>query len=204
MQASARAQISLRVPPGVDAAEAMKLLAAHLERHVPWGARARVEQIGEGQPFSADTSSPAYQAMAEAMAAAYPGEQMQEAGQGGSIPLTNTLGSLYPEAEILLIGLSEPEAQIHAPNESVSPEELERLAVTEAVLPPELRPDGHRRLTGPQPGRARPGTSGRRSALARLCPAGPASMSGHVDIAAAHDRRHGAAREAVAVLDDRG
>ncbi|MFC9019372.1 dipeptidase, partial [Streptomyces albidoflavus] len=51
-----------------------------------------------------------------------------------SIPLTNTLGSLYPEAEILLIGLSEPEAQIHAPNESVSPEELERLAVTEAYF----------------------------------------------------------------------
>ncbi|UYM26353.1 M20/M25/M40 family metallo-hydrolase [Streptomyces albus] len=98
------------------------------------GARAKVEQIGEGQPFSADTSSPAYRAMAEAMAAAYPGEQMQEAGQGGSIPLTNTLGSLYPEAEILLIGLSEPEAQIHAPNESVSPEELERLAVTEAYF----------------------------------------------------------------------
>lgn len=134
VQASARAQISLRVPPGVDAAEAMKLLAAHLERHVPWGARAKVEQIGEGQPFSADTSSPAYRAMAEAMAAAYPGEQMQEAGQGGSIPLTNTLGSLYPEAEILLIGLSEPEAQIHAPNESVSPEELERLAVAEAYF----------------------------------------------------------------------
>ena len=32
--------------------------------------------------------------------------------------------SLYPDAEILLIGLSEPEAQIHAVNESVSPAEL--------------------------------------------------------------------------------
>lgn len=134
VQASARALISLRVPPGVDAADAAELLTAHLERHVPWGARARVEQIGQGQPFRADTSSPAYRAMAEAMAAAYPGEEMHEAGQGGSIPLCNTLGSLYPEAEILLIGLSEPEAQIHAPNESVDPVELERLAVTEAYF----------------------------------------------------------------------
>jgi acetylornithine deacetylase/succinyl-diaminopimelate desuccinylase-like protein len=92
------------------------------------------EQIGQGQAFRADTTSPAYRAMAEAMAVAYPGQEMQYAGQGGSIPLCNTLASLYPKAEILLIGLSEPEAQIHAVNESVSPEELERLSVAEALF----------------------------------------------------------------------
>ncbi|MFF3464058.1 dipeptidase [Streptomyces sp. NPDC002619] len=134
VQASARALISLRVPPGVDAAEATKLLQAHLEAHTPWGARVSTEQIGQGQAFRADPSSPAYQAMADAMTVAYPGETMQYAGQGGSIPLCNTLAGLYPQAEILLIGLSEPEAQIHAVNESVSPEELERLSVTEALF----------------------------------------------------------------------
>ncbi|QUW89608.1 dipeptidase [Streptomyces sp. V17-9] len=132
VQAGARALVSLRVPPGVDAAEATKLLQAHLETRTPWGARVAVEQIGQGQAFRADTTSPAYQAMADAMAVAYPGEEMQYAGQGGSIPLCNTLAALYPQAEILLIGLSEPEAQIHAVNESVSPEELERLSVAEA------------------------------------------------------------------------
>ncbi|GAA3901501.1 M20/M25/M40 family metallo-hydrolase [Streptomyces sp. NPDC003631] len=134
VQASARALISLRVPPGVDAVDATKLLQAHLEARTPWGARVRTEQIGQGQAFRADTSSPAYAAMAEAMEAAYPGQEMQYAGQGGSIPLCNTLASLYPQAEILLIGLSEPEAQIHAVNESVSPDELERLSVTEALF----------------------------------------------------------------------
>ncbi|MET8411510.1 dipeptidase [Streptomyces sp. NPDC005195] len=134
VQAGARALVSLRVPPGTDAVEATKLLQAHLEAHTPWGARVSTERIGQGQPFRADTSSPAYTAMAEAMAVAYPGEEMQSAGQGGSIPLCNTLASLYPRAEILLIGLSEPEAQIHAVNESVSPDELERLSVTEALF----------------------------------------------------------------------
>ncbi|WP_329244470.1 dipeptidase [Streptomyces sp. NBC_01478] len=134
VQAGARALVSLRVPPGVDAAEATKLLQAHLEVHTPWGARVSTEQIGQGQPFSADTTSPAYTAMADAMAVAYPGQEMQYAGQGGSIPLCNTLAALYPQAEILLIGLSEPEAQIHAVNESVSPEELERLSVAEALF----------------------------------------------------------------------
>ncbi|WP_369193960.1 dipeptidase [Streptomyces djakartensis] len=134
VQASARALISLRVPPGMDAGEATKLLQAHVEAHTPWGARVSTEQVGEGQPFRADTSSPAYRAMASAMAVAYPGQEMQYAGQGGSIPLCNTLAGLYPRAEILLIGLSEPEAQIHAVNESVSPDELERLSVAEALF----------------------------------------------------------------------
>ncbi|MFF4870819.1 MULTISPECIES: dipeptidase [unclassified Streptomyces] len=129
---TARAQVSLRVPPGQDAAEATKLLFAHIENHTPWNARVTLEQVGQGQAFQADTSSPAYASMAEAMGVAYPGQEMQTAGLGGSIPLCGTLASLYPEAEILLIGLSEPEAQIHAPNESVSPEELERLSVAEA------------------------------------------------------------------------
>ncbi|MFJ4923228.1 dipeptidase [Streptomyces sp. NPDC088725] len=132
VQASARALVSLRVAPGQDAGEATRLLTEHVEKHTPWGARVAVEQIGQGQPFRADTSSPAYTAMAEAMSVAYPGQEMQTAGQGGSIPLCNTLAALYPQAEILLIGLSEPEAQIHAVNESVSPDELARLSVAEA------------------------------------------------------------------------
>ncbi|MCH0562381.1 MULTISPECIES: dipeptidase [unclassified Streptomyces] len=134
VQANARALVSLRVPPGVDTVEATKLLQAHIEAHTPWGARVAIEQIGQGQPFRADTASPAYRAMAQAMAEAYPGQEMQYAGQGGSIPLCNTLSALYPDAEILLIGLSEPEARIHAVNESVSPEELERMSVTEALF----------------------------------------------------------------------
>ncbi|MBB5935394.1 dipeptidase [Streptomyces zagrosensis] len=134
VQASASALVSLRVPPGADAAEATTLLAAHLKAAIPWGARIAVEQVGQGQPFRADTNSPAYASMADAMRIAYEGQDMQISGMGGSIPLCNTLAALYPAAEILLIGLSEPEAQIHAVNESVSPQELERLSLTEALF----------------------------------------------------------------------
>lgn len=132
VHASAGALISLRIPPGVDTAEAIKLLEAHLVAHTPWKARLELEVVGQGQPFQADTNSPAYASMAAALEVAYPGQKMQISGMGGSIPLCNALTSLYPEAEMLLIGLSEPEAQIHAVNESVSPEELERLSVAEA------------------------------------------------------------------------
>ncbi|WP_406367761.1 dipeptidase [Streptomyces sp. NBC_01546] len=134
VHASAGALISLRVPPGVDTTAAIKLLEAHLTAHTPWQAKLELEVVGQGQPFQADTSSPAYASMAAAMQVAYPGQEMQVAGMGGSIPLCNTLTQLYPDAEMLLIGLSEPEAQIHAVNESVSPQELERLSVAEALF----------------------------------------------------------------------
>lgn len=134
VQARASALVSLRIPPGTDADEATRLLTAHLSDHTPWGAQVEVVQAGQGQPFRADTHSPAYTAMAEAMSEAYDGRQMAVAGQGGSIPLCNTLAALYPRAEILLTGLSEPQAQIHAVDESVSPEELERMSVAEALF----------------------------------------------------------------------
>ncbi|MEU5976952.1 dipeptidase [Streptomyces sp. NPDC047315] len=134
VQASARATVSLRVAPGQDANEVTRLLTAHLRAHAPWGARVSIEQVGMGQPFRADTTGPAYASMADAMRVAYPGQEMQVAGMGGSIPFCNTLTELYPQTEIVLIGLSEPASQIHAVNESVSPEELEQLSLTEALF----------------------------------------------------------------------
>jgi acetylornithine deacetylase/succinyl-diaminopimelate desuccinylase-like protein len=133
VQATAGALVSMRIPAGVHAGEAAEALTAHLKSAAPWGARVEVSRRGSGQPFAADTSSPAYQAMAEAMREAY-GKEMAVAGQGGSIPLCNTLASLYPRAEILLIGLSGPDARIHAVNESVSPRELELMSLTEALF----------------------------------------------------------------------
>ncbi|WP_224281344.1 dipeptidase [Streptomyces sp. LS1784] len=133
VQATAKALISLRVAPGTDAGAAQDALVAHLEAQVPLGARLTVQRQGSGAPFRADTSGPAYEAMGEAMAEAF-GTAMVASGEGGSIPLCNTLRSLYPQAEIVLIGVEEPTTQIHAVNESVDPQELERMALTEALF----------------------------------------------------------------------
>jgi acetylornithine deacetylase/succinyl-diaminopimelate desuccinylase-like protein len=120
LQAKARALISLRVPPGTATQDAAAALISHLQSSAPWGARVTVTQRGSGQPFQADTSSPAYVAMRQAAREAY-GQELEVAGMGASIPLCSTLAALYPQAEMLLIGLSEPEARVHAVNESVSP-----------------------------------------------------------------------------------
>ena len=140
VQASARALVSLRVPPGMDAAEATEAAG-----RAPRGARA-VGRAGRAPSRSARASrsaptppAPRTRRWPRPCAIAYPGQEMQSAGMGGSIPLCNTLASLYPEAEILLIGLSEPEAQIHAVNESVSPRGAGAAVGRRGAVPAELR-----------------------------------------------------------------
>ncbi len=55
-------------------------------------------------------------------------------GEGGSIPLCNVLGETLPDAEIMLLGVEEPACLIHAPNESVDPAEISRIALAEALF----------------------------------------------------------------------
>ena len=50
-----------------------------------------------------------------------------------SIPLCNVFADTYPDAEMILMGVEEPSALIHAPNESVDPTEIDR-----GPLPPAL------------------------------------------------------------------
>ncbi|MGW1616746.1 M20/M25/M40 family metallo-hydrolase [Streptomyces sp. NPDC002285] len=133
LQASAKAVVSLRVPPDADIVLAQDALIAHLMRAAPESARVTVRSLGQGWPFRARTSGPAYAAMAEAMRAAY-GKEMTVMGRGSSIPLCGTLQALYPDTEILLIGVSEPEAHIHTVNESVDPGELQSMALVEALF----------------------------------------------------------------------
>ncbi|MDW5596144.1 dipeptidase [Conexibacter stalactiti] len=129
--AAVRARLSLRVPPGTDPVTARDLLVAHVERVAPWGVQLTVEPGEAAPPFAGLTGGPAYDAIAEAMHEAY-GRELTTAGAGGSIPLCSALAETFPDAEILLLGVEEPTCLIHAPNESVDPREIERLAHAEA------------------------------------------------------------------------
>jgi acetylornithine deacetylase/succinyl-diaminopimelate desuccinylase-like protein len=133
IQPHARARLNLRVPPGMDPVKAHEALVAHLHGAAPWGVRVTVELEALGQPFEARTGGPAYQAFASAMRDAY-GREMTALGQGGSIPLCNVFADTYPDSEIILMGVEEPLALIHAPNESVDPDEIAALATAEALF----------------------------------------------------------------------
>ena len=129
----ARARLNLRIPPGTEPAVAEKALTEHLVASAPWGVRVSVETEATGSPFSAETDGPAYRAIASAMEEAF-GVPMVSLGQGGSIPLCNVFAETYPGAELILMGVEEPLALIHAPNESVHPQEIADMALAEALF----------------------------------------------------------------------
>ncbi|MGO4102375.1 dipeptidase [Leifsonia sp. YAF41] len=129
----AAARLNLRIPPGIAIADAESALTDHLHAAAPWGARVTVETEGTGSPFEAPTGGPAYHALADAMREAY-GRPMTTLGQGGSIPLCTVFADTYPDAEIVLLGVEEPLALIHAPNESVHPSEIQALALSLALF----------------------------------------------------------------------
>lgn len=71
--------------------------------------------------------------MADPLQQAY-GRPVTHLGQGGSIPLRNVFQETFPAAELILIGVEEPQCLIHAPNESVDPGEIAAMALAEALF----------------------------------------------------------------------
>ncbi|MFW0786545.1 dipeptidase [Gordonia sp. CPCC 206044] len=129
----ARARINLRVPPGMDAGHAQDALIDHLTAVAPWNVRVSFEREADGSPFVGSTSGAGYDTMVDAMQRAY-GTDVLQMGQGGSIPLCNVFADVFPDAEIMLLGVEEPRCLIHAPNESVDPSEIENMAIVEALF----------------------------------------------------------------------
>ncbi len=133
IQPRARAKVSVRVPPGLSGEHAAEALEAHLRSRTPWNAKLSFEREAVADPFSGRLDGPAFAALSEAMAEAFD-RPTTTMGQGGSIPLCTLLADEFPQAEILLLGAQEPACQIHAPDESVDPREIERVALAVALF----------------------------------------------------------------------
>ena len=106
-------------------------MVSFLEGLKPFGVPLKVTALETGNGFLAETSGPAYVAAKEAMETAWGGETAIVA-TGGSIPLVNALAEAVPGAEILLLGATDGYSNIHAPDERVILDELEKTIVAEA------------------------------------------------------------------------
>jgi acetylornithine deacetylase/succinyl-diaminopimelate desuccinylase-like protein len=130
----AKAKLSMRIVPGSDPKKELDALVRHLETHAPWGATVEVERTKEAPPFRCETDGPGYAAARVAMEEAY-GSMPGEAGSGGSIPLLRTLQQAAPGAEFILWGPEDvAKSRIHASDESVDPQEIERMIVAQVRL----------------------------------------------------------------------
>ncbi len=126
-------RISARIAPGQSAAAARSALERHLRDHTPFGAEVEFSDVDEGDPFLVDTGGWAVGEAMQAMADAW-GVAPLQVGIGGTIPFISDLVEVFPDAQILVTGVEDPDSRAHSPDESVHLGVLRRAIVTEALL----------------------------------------------------------------------
>ncbi len=127
------ARVSVRVAPGQDAVQASAAVERHLREHVPFGARMEITEPDSGDGFLVDTAGWAVQEARTAMREGW-GAEAVEQGIGGSIPFVSDLAAEFPDAQILVTGVEDPDTRAHSPNESQHLGVLHRAIASETIL----------------------------------------------------------------------
>ena len=131
---TARAKLTLRIGPLDDADAARTALVDHLMLRSAVGSARGGHGRPGGAALPAPKSGPAYAAARSAFADAW-GVEPVEIGVGGSIDFVATFATAFPEAEILITGVEDPDTRAHGANESLHLADFERACLAEAALP---------------------------------------------------------------------
>jgi acetylornithine deacetylase/succinyl-diaminopimelate desuccinylase-like protein len=131
---TAKVKLSVRLAPGDSAEQAMNRLVEHLEKHVPWGAQLTITRGEMGEPTAIDATGPAYDAARSAFQEAWDGVAPVDMGVGGSIPFIASFRSAFPQADVLVTGVEDPDTRAHGINEGLHLAEFERVCVAETLL----------------------------------------------------------------------
>ena len=138
---SVTVKISARIAPGQYAASAFAAIEKHLRAHAAFGAPLEFSDVDLGNPFLVDTTGWAVELAMDAMRESWGAEPVQT-GIGGSIPFISELAEVFPEAQILVTGVEDPDTRAHSPNESLHLGLFQRAILTEAVLLAKLESRG--------------------------------------------------------------
>ena len=130
---SCTARLSLRIAPGQDPLAARQALEAHLAAHVPFGARLTLSCGETGPAFQGSADTPAGRDACWALSTAW-GTGAVTIGQGGSIPFISTLQQTFPDAQVLVTGIEDPDTRAHSEDESMHLGDLENVVVAQTLL----------------------------------------------------------------------
>lgn len=130
---SVAARVSVRIAPGQTATDALAAIDAHIRANTPFGAVVEIDKVEKGDPFLVDTSGWAVAEATAAMEDAW-GRPAVEMGVGGSIPFIADLVRVFPEAQILVTGVEDPDSRAHSPNESLHLGVYKKSVLAEALL----------------------------------------------------------------------
>ena len=115
---SVKAKLSLRIAPGDDPERALEALKGHILAHNTLGAEITFGAVELGKPFSLGEPGWAKTLAEQALSLAF-GEKSVDIGIGGSIPFIAELERVFPEAQVLVTGVEDPDSRAHSPNESL-------------------------------------------------------------------------------------
>ena len=137
-------KLSLRLPPLVDAAEAVQTVQTLLEDNAPYRARVTFEADSAADGWNAPATAPWLARALDAASQASFGTGVGFIGQGGTIPLMRMLADGFPHAQMMVCGVLGPRSNAHGPNEFLHVPYAKRLtaavAQVVAALPAEAAP----------------------------------------------------------------
>ena len=110
-------KLSLRLPPLVDAAQAVQELKALLEDNAPYQAKVTFESLSGATGWNAPATTPWFERALNEASQAHFGAPCGYIGQGGTIPLMNMLSEGFPTAQMMVCGVLGPKSNAHGPNE---------------------------------------------------------------------------------------
>ena len=110
-------KLSLRLPPLVEAAEAVQQIKALLEDNAPYQAKVTFEGASGATGWNAPDTAPWFERALNAASQAHFGAPCGYIGQGGTIPLMNMLSKGFPKAQMMVCGVLGPKSNAHGPNE---------------------------------------------------------------------------------------
>ncbi|WP_118183339.1 M20 family metallopeptidase [Paraburkholderia phosphatilytica] len=111
-------KLSLRLPPLVDAAKAVGELKDLLELDPPYNAKVTFRpDAGAATGWNAPELSPWLAGALNDASRKHYGADVAYIGQGGTIPLMNTLKEGFPHSQFMVCGVLGPKSNAHGPNE---------------------------------------------------------------------------------------
>jgi len=117
LRPSTSAKLSLRLPPTLNAAQAMQRLETLLKTDPPYGAKVEFEPGDAGSGWNAPPLANWLKSSIEKASQIGFGASAGMMGDGGSIPFMGMLGKRFTEAQFVVSGVLGPHSNAHGPNE---------------------------------------------------------------------------------------
>lgn len=125
--------LSLRIPPGVDGAECTQKVVDYLYANAPFGAELSIRTGQPGPSYQADLDSEVTKQTLQSLSEAW-GTEAVTVGTGGSIPFISEFQQFFPNADVVVTGVEDPNTNAHSEDESQHLGDLKNAVLAQSIL----------------------------------------------------------------------